>query len=190
MGVFGTIIIGAAGTAIGTYFQNKTAENKRKLALRERELSTANDIFERVSKKMDQLLYSMWQTYESFTYNLDEEEQNARWDNSKEVFKQWDSSLYLEFAHINRYFGPTMYSFFKEKIWRRFLIMDKQLKLLFVPLKKDQKSTMENLEVDENGETLFMNTGKLIRPAVEAFNTSMIKYIQHEKVGILRVEND
>ena len=189
MGVFGTIIIGAAGTAIGTYFQNKTAENKRKLALRERELKVANGIFEEVSKRMDLLLYSMWQTYESFSYKLEPDVQEKRWLDCIQVFKDWDSSINLEFARIKGYYGENMYRFFKEKIWRRFLVMDKQLKLLFVPLQKGQKSTMENLDVEENGETLFMVTGRLIRPALEAFNSSMIKYIQHEQVGILRKNN-
>ncbi len=178
MGMFGTVLLGAIGTAVGTFFQNRTEEKAIRTDRRKRELESANTIFTYLSKKMDQLLYHMWQVFNAFKHKAKDTEKKKKWDAYTEVYREWEGTLNLKFAEILQYFGPGMEKDFKE-IWGSYIGLRKQLDQLYY----------HNADIDfENEESppLFVKIAVELGYDIRNFNKEMLRMMQEEKVGILR----
>ena len=206
MSLLGAIVLSAAGTAIATYFQNRQQKNNHLMALRQRELDTADEIFKTVSKNMDRLLYTMWQIYHCYNHHMDRGSLEQRWKDYRDIYTIWESTLNLESARIRQYFGLKMANTFKYGIWKSFLTMRRELDILyyadFVADKSGKTGNtdssapnynpgevqrlMDRMTKTEEGDTLFYITALKTRPAIEKFNVEMIEMIQHEDVGILK----
>lgn len=71
-------LIGLIGTAIGTWFQNRTAKNKRELELYTQELKNANELFHQLTLLLSKRLY--------LAYHLQAQIREADINKKDEVF--------------------------------------------------------------------------------------------------------
>lgn len=178
--VIGTTILGLVGTAIGRYFQDRTAMKKRMMEKRGEELKKANEIFADLSKRMDEYLYRMKEVYNGYNHDVDQEEKNERWEIFQQRHSEWDSTLNLEYSRVLKYFGEKMGRRFMDVISGHFTLLRRELdKLCYKDLK------ISEMPKDEEGKTRFVMSWERMLDQIRRFNIDMLKLIEEEKVGAL-----
>ena len=175
--ILGTILIGASGTAIGAFFQNRAKKNLVIQKTEERELTQAQKLFDALSLQMDTRLYAMRRVYWAIKFDsIDEKEVQVRWDRYQDILIAWNNALNQNLSMIQRYFGPEMYKEYQTKIQKGF---------------SESHSLLRNYysEVDQRNGFDHGKFKQVVDPLNETFrlfNLKMVDAIQNSNIGILR----
>lgn len=185
-----TMVVSAAGTLIGRYFQNRNEENTRLRKERDDELARSVEFASEISKRMDKYLYSSKEVYNAYDYGLDkknEAEFKKRWEAFTEVNSEWESRVNLEIALAANFFGDNMKKGFIDGICKNFIKLRDDLNSMYYPNDKNKKKSIAELPNDEEtGEPIFLKIWEELGGFIQVFNAEMLRLITIENVGVLR----
>lgn len=174
MGLLSTILISGIGTAIGTYFTNKSWEHKEKVEMKKQELINANELFESLSTDMDKRLYNMGWVFPDIASESDPEKVEEWWETYHQILVEWNGKLNRRIAKIERYFGKKMSDFFEDEIQAKFKELHNILEQYY--LEKEKRKDFKRDKIEK----MAVDLEKQIRQ----FNLDMIRSIQNGEVGI------
>lgn len=181
MSVIETALIGGLGTLIGKYFQDRSEIKVRMRQIRSHELEIANDIFSKLSKRMDEYAYRMKEVYNGYNYDVEVNEKEQRLKNFLESQCEWESTLNLEYSKVSMYFGEQMGTAFKDVFCKQFTLLRQELdKIVY------DKVDIHQMPKNEKNETEFIYTWNQLIDLIRQFNIGMLKMIEDESVGALR----
>lgn len=175
MAVLTPIIIGAIGTAIASYFQEKNWRHQNEVQSRESEREKATQLFDTLSSAMDTRLFSMRQVFWGIdSPNITEQEVKERWAAYRSTLVTWNNSLNRNLSMVERYFGDKARVVFEEQIQPGF----RRLGLLLA----DYYYNVDKRKDFDKGE--FSKTADALNELMREANIAMIKSIQDGRVGI------
>lgn len=175
MAFLATILVSGIGTAIATYFTNKSWDHQERVKMKETELQVANDIFTSLSSEMDTRLYSMRQVFWGIeSGSVPEEEMAERWKNYQKILFQWNSTLNKKLSMTERYFGKKMSDILEFEIQENFRALHGLLNEYYQ--KVDQRKKFDKAKFNKIADDLSELNRK--------FNVEMIQSIQNGLVGI------
>jgi hypothetical protein len=175
MGILSTILISGIGTAIGTYFTNKSWDHKEKVEMKQNELKNANELFESLSSDMDERLFNMGWVFPGIkSESVPEKEVEEWWEIYQKILVEWNGKLNRRIAKIERYFGKKLSDIFDFKIQEKFCELNEMLDEYYREV--EQRKDFDRVKFREMAEDLY----KLIRQ----FNLDVIRSIQKGQVGI------
>ena len=92
------------GTVIATYFQDRIWKHQQNERIREEERSKALEIFDEISKLLDQRLYRYRQILYAFRSKKEERISRA-FSEYRDVLFEWNDNLNRNYSRIEIYFG-------------------------------------------------------------------------------------
>jgi hypothetical protein len=120
--VLGFVLTTVVGGILGYYFQLRTWDANR----RESERTAAADVFEDVSRAMDERLYRMRQLYWGLKAR-NEERIAAAMDEYRSALVKWNDNLNRNLALVYRYFGRDVWAFLSGTIYQEFAVIGRHL---------------------------------------------------------------
>jgi len=178
MGILGTIFVAAIGTVIGTYFQDRSDDHKRNQDVRSSAISTALEIFSRLSKFSGAYLNRAMEVCNGYELSVPKEDLENRWKQFQEASSQWEEMQELELTRIWAYFGKKITIMYGNG--------------MIEPM--DQTTAKLNKLYYEGKEINLIPEIIKDLEQIDYYNHKigfiMIKMILNEKVGILREDND
>jgi Putative peptidoglycan binding domain len=120
--VLGFVLTTVVGGALGYYFQRRTWDANR----RELERSAAVDVFDDISRAMDERLYRMRLVYWGLRSG-DETRIAASMTEYRATLVKWNDNLNRNLALIERYFGHEVWKFLSGVVYEEFAIIGRQL---------------------------------------------------------------
>ena len=142
--------------------------------MKEKELSRALTIFEKLSPKMDARLFRMRRVFWAIEAGMDVGEIESRWQAYQQVLIDWNDELNKTLALLERYFGPDACGFFRKGIQHGFIQLHNIVGDLFFEKAEDQEMSMME----------FMEKADILNEEIRRFNLALIQMIQLGKVGM------
>lgn len=121
MSAISTMLIGAAGTAVATFFQNRTWARQTAHTERERRLTETKAVFDYFSGIYGKRLYLMQRLYWAYEDKKEEAETASRKAAYDAVLMEWNTNLPLNASKLSVYFGSPFSAYFGEHIQASFI---------------------------------------------------------------------
>ncbi len=167
-----TIVIGAVGTAIAGYFQNRAWKYKQREEQKVKEVGTALELFKRISEKMDVRLYSMRRA----AWSVGEEDQQEKREQYQKTLYNWNETLNRDIALIERYFGQKKSERFEQQISWKFVELGRKLGEMY----------RKTETISEEQTNKFNEAADKLQVEIRKFDVDLIRSLQREEVGIFR----
>lgn len=181
------IFIAAATAGIGWFFQNTSANIANQRAMRRNELARAHEVFKEVSHAVDTLYYylrngAMYVAIRKAENDISRDREDAEtWDGYERAVLNWKSHRTRFAAQVQRYFGSDIHSRLLA-IQRVFDEAEDAVEDTFYLTEDSLVKNGSGANVDSYNERLDAIEAELM-----SLSEQMIKEIQHENVGRLRV---
>lgn len=179
------IFIAGATTAIGWFFQNKSAKIATQQRIHESELKRAQEILREVSTSMDRLHFHMRHSAmhiavrKAFDDKTSEEEDNENWDEFEKAMLNWMTNKTRLAAEVRQYFGDKNYQ--RMKVIQD--SMEKAKSFLTSTYYKRKRSVVRDGKEDSGK---YYQLIEPIEDALVVLSEKMIIEVQNENVGRLR----
>ena len=172
--LLGFVLTTVVGGAFGYYFQRRTWDANR----RESERAAAADVFNDVSRAMDERLYRMRLVYWGLKGG-DEDRIAAAMDEYRATLLKWNDNLNRNLALVQRYFGRGVWRVLNGTLYEEFAIIGRHLEGRY------RRRQERELGSDE-GARLFTTGRRLQALSHDIFelNRLMIAMIQRGGVGL------
>jgi hypothetical protein len=172
--VLGFVLTTVVGGVLGYYFQRRTWDANR----RESERSAAADVFDGISRGMDERLYRMRLVYWGLRSG-DKERIAAAMTEYRATLVKWNDNLNRNLALVQRYFGREIWAFLSGVLYEEFAIIGRHL--------EDWHRRRENRELESAHEARLFVTGRRLQALgndIFELNGLMIAMIQRGEVGL------
>jgi len=120
--VLGFVLTTVVGGVLGYYFQRRTWDANR----RESERSAAADVFDGISRGMDERPYRMRLVYWGLRRG-DEDRIAAAMAEYRATLVKWNDNLNRNLALVQRYFGREVWAFLSGVLYEEFAIIGRHL---------------------------------------------------------------
>jgi hypothetical protein len=202
MGIIGPIIIAGAGTAIGTYFQDRSNKIKLDDEIRQSAISTAVGILTQVSQAMDSFMYWVGEFYNGIILKVPKEEMVRRWEGFQGANREWVSTVNFNYSGVTAYFGKKIADCFlgetsqksspddtsqrclQGDIDKKFARLRKIMAEYFYSNEDPDKKLLADPE-----EKFILDSLHTLPEIIRKFNLVMLKMILAANVGPLRKSN-
>ncbi len=171
--VLGFVFTTVVGGVLGYYFQRRTWDANR----RESERSAAADVFDDISRGMDERLYRMRLVY--WGLRRGEKDHAAAMAEYRATLVKWNDNLNRNLALVQRYFGREVWAFLSGVLYEEFAIIGRHL--------EDWYRRRENRELGSAEEARLFVTGRRLQALgndIFELNGFMIAMIQRGRVGL------
>lgn len=171
------ILIGAVGTLVGNYFQNKAARIKNWNQHRDEELKQATEVFDEISGSIDTLAFFNTQALLAILYDEGEdpeERKEAAFSRYQDAFIGWNQSRTKYIAKVYRFFGNDFAREFKT-IQKDFDLLNRLVMATYLE-RRDSKYFLEAEKGSTNDyrEKYFNKVRKPLDRKMIEFNTGLI----------------
>jgi peptidoglycan hydrolase-like protein with peptidoglycan-binding domain len=172
--LLGFVLTTVVGGALGYYFQRRTWDANR----RESERTAAADVFDDVSRAMDERLYRMRLIYWGLK-GSGEDRVAAAMDEYRATLVKWNANLNRNLALVQRYFGRGVWAFLSGVLYEEFAIIGRHL--------EGQYRRRREGELESDVRARLFTTGRRLQALsndIFELNRLMIGMIQRGGVGL------
>jgi Putative peptidoglycan binding domain len=172
--VLGFVLTTVVGGVLGYYFQRRTWDANR----RESERSAAADVFDDISRGMDERLYRMRLVYWGLKRG-DKDRTAAAMAEYRATLVKWNDNLNRNLALVQRYFGREVWAFLSGVLYEEFAIIGRHL--------EGWHRGREDRELGSAEEARLFVTGRRLQALsndIFELNRFMIAMIQRAGVGL------
>lgn len=170
------ILVGAAGTAIANWFQNRSFVAQSEAQQRNAEYNAAQSFFATLTKAMGARLYLMRRAFWAITAKeKNEAEIASRWQAYQVVLVDWNSSLSLNDAYLTNYFGSATAERFFDEIQKGFIGLHSSLQKLHEGTQKTASKWDE--------------TAVQLGHTITEFDKDLLLMLQRQEVGVFHPEH-
>ena len=170
----GFVLTTVVGGALGFYFQRRTWDANR----RESERTAAAQVFDDISRAMDERLYRMRLAYWGLKRG-DDDRVGAAMEEYRATLVKWNDNLNRNLALVQRYFGRGVWAFLSGVLYEEFAIIGRHLESWF------RRRADREPQSAEDGRLLV--TGRRLQALsndIFELNRHMIAMIQRGSVGL------
>jgi Putative peptidoglycan binding domain len=172
--VLGFVLTTVVGGALGYYFQRRTWGANR----RESERSAAADVFDDISRAMDERLYRMRLVYWGLRGG-DEDRIAAAMAEYRATLVKWNDNLNRNLALVQRYFGRDVWAFLSGVLYEEFAIIGRHLESWYRRRRDREPGSAEEARLFVTGRRLQALSNDIFE-----LNRLMIAMIQRGGVGL------
>ena len=172
--VLGFVLTTVVGGVLGYYFQRRTWDANR----REAERSAAADVFDDISRGMDERLYRMRLVYWGLRGG-DEDRIAAAMTEYRATLVKWNDNLNRNLALVQRYFGREVWAFLSGVLYEEFAIIGRHLEGWYRSRQDRELGSAEEARLFVTGRRLQALSNDIFE-----LNRLMIAMIQRGGVGL------
>jgi hypothetical protein len=172
--VVGFVLTTVVGGVLGYYFQRRTWDANR----RESERTAAADVFDAISRAMDERLYRMRLVYWGLKGG-DEDRISAAMNEYRAALVKWNDNLNRNLALVQRYFGREVWVFLSEVVYEEFAIIGRHLEGAYRGRGERQLGSAEEARFSVTGRRLQALSNDIFE-----LNRLMIAMVQRGRVGL------
>ena len=169
-----TAIAGAIGTAVATYFQDRSWHHQQRERKKESENKLATEVFEQLSRAMDQRIYTMRQVHWYITEEYSEADIEGIWEEYRQILFQWNGNLNRTLSMVERYFGHKNTGLLEKELQPRF-------RELHILLRGYYHHADEREDFDHKA---YRDLADEISEEIRILNLNMIGHLQKGTVGV------
>lgn len=163
-----TIIAGVLGWLLGVIYQDNNWREQNKLSMIESDRKQAEEIFNEISRLMDDRHYKTIRLLSAYKQN--DSVKILRYRNSLILqLEEWNANRHRNYSLIEGYFGPNFITFYKKNIQHPFALTGNKIIYSGATTAKEQKMLSNKLD------SIEVNITK--------FNRMMLSAIKQNKVG-------
>lgn len=163
-----TIIAGILGWVLGAVYQDNNWREQNELSMKESDRRRAEEIFNEVSRLMDDRHYKTIRLLSAYKQNDSAKIERYRHSLMLQL-EEWNANRHRNYSLIEGYFGPKFTVYYKQNIQNPFAFTGNHIIYSGATTSKEQ----------------IMLSGKLdsIESSIKTFNRMMLNAIKQNKVG-------